>query len=76
MPDLSDFQRGQIVAARMAGTRAGVPNQFETKSHISYCVTAKSHIIHKGIQENYPISYLLTHIPLLTCIYCKCHTPT
>jgi len=25
---------------------AGVANQSETKSYISYCVTAKSHIIH------------------------------
>jgi len=27
---------------------AGVANQSETKSHISYCVTTKSHLIHMG----------------------------
>jgi len=33
---------------------AGVANQSETKSHISYCVTAKSLIIHMGAHEQMP----------------------
>jgi len=40
---------------------AGVANRSETKSHVSYCVTAKSHIIHKGTYEHNPISSSLTH---------------
>jgi len=31
-----------------------VANQSNTKSHISYCVTAKSHIIHTGTHEHQP----------------------
>jgi len=49
----------------------GVANQSETKSHISYCVTAKSHIIHMDTHEHNPISSSLTHIPLLSEFYCK-----
>ena len=58
--------------------RPGVANQSETKSHIFYCVTAKSHIIHMGTHEHHPIPSSLTHThrPLLSQIYCKCHTPT
>jgi len=42
---------------------AGVDNQSETRSHVSYCVTAKSHIIHMGAHEDHnPISSSLTHI--------------
>jgi len=44
----------------------GVANQSETKSHISYCVTAKSHIIHMGAHEHHLISPSLTHVPLLS----------
>jgi len=40
---------------------AGVTNQSETKRHITYCVTAKSHI-HMGVHEHNPISSSLTHI--------------
>ena len=47
-------------------SRPEVANQLETKSHISYCVTAKSHIIHIGTHEHRPISSSLTHIPLLS----------
>jgi len=36
---------------------AGVANQSETNSHISYCVTAKSHIVHVGTREHHPISF-------------------
>jgi len=54
----------------------GVANQSETKSHISYCVTAKSQIIHMGTHEHHPISSSLAHMPLLNWIYCKYHTPT
>jgi len=55
--------------------RAGSANQSETKSDISYCVTAKSHIIHIGTHEHHPISSSLTHIPhgndrTLQTIYC------
>jgi len=31
---------------------AGVANQSETTSHISYCATAKSHIIHMDTHEH------------------------
>jgi len=31
-------------------------NQSKTKSHISYYITAKSHITHMGTHEQYPIS--------------------
>jgi len=42
---------------------AGVANQLETKSRISYCVTAKSHIIHMGAHEEHnPIFSSPTHI--------------
>jgi len=42
---------------------AGVANQSETNSHISYCVTAKSHIMHMGAHEEHnPIFASLTHI--------------
>jgi len=42
---------------------AGVANQSETKSHISYCVTAKSHIIHMGAHEEHnPFSSSPIHI--------------
>jgi len=44
---------------------AGVANQSGIKCHISYCVTAKSHIIHMVTHENHPIFSLLTHISLL-----------
>jgi len=43
----------------------GVANQSETKSHIFYCVTAKSRIIHIGTHEHHTASSSLTHIPLL-----------
>jgi len=40
----------------------GVANQSQTKSHISYCVTAKSHIIHTmGTHERNSIASSLTH---------------
>jgi len=39
--------------------------QSETKSHISYCVAAKSHSVHMGTHEHHPISSL-THINLLS----------
>ena len=42
---------------------AGVANQPETNSHISYCVTAMSH---KGTHENNPIPSSLTHVPFLS----------
>jgi len=46
---------------------AGVANQSETKSHISYCVTGKSLIIHMvGTHERSPIASSLTHILLLS----------
>jgi len=54
----------------------GVANQSKTKSHISYCATAKSHIIHIGTHENHPIFSSLTHIPLLNYICCTYRTPT
>jgi len=41
---------------------AGVAKQSETKSYISYCATAKSHIIHMGTHEHKTISSSLTHI--------------
>ena len=44
----------------------GVANQSETNSHISYCVTAKSHIIHMGAHEHHLISPSLKHVPLLS----------
>jgi len=34
----------------------GVANQSETKSQVSYCVTAKSHIIPMGTHEHNAIS--------------------
>jgi len=44
---------------------AGVAYQSETKSHISYCVTAKSHIIHMGAHEEQPHLFLThTHLCL------------
>jgi len=53
----------------------GVAKQSETSSHISYCVTAKSHTIHVSTHEHHPISSSLKHVPLLSYIYCKYHTP-
>ena len=44
----------------------GVANQSKTKSHISYCVTAKNHIIHMGALEHHPIFSSLSLIPLLS----------
>jgi len=44
----------------------GVANQSETNSHISYCVTAKSHIIHMGAHDRHLISPSLKHVPLLS----------
>jgi len=40
---------------------AGVAKRSRTKSHISYCVTAKSHIIHTGTHKRQTISSSLTH---------------
>jgi len=45
---------------------AGVTNQSKTKSYISYCITAKNHIIHMGTHEHHHISSSPTHIPLLS----------
>jgi len=45
---------------------AGVANQSDSKSHISYCVTAKSHIVHMGTHEHNAISSSLTHILLVS----------
>jgi len=46
---------------------AGVANQSETKSHISYCVTAKSQIIYMvGTHEHLPIASSLIYILLLS----------
>ena len=53
---------------------AGVANQSET-SHIAYYDTTKNHIMHVDTHEHHPISSSLTHIPLLSYIYCKYHTP-
>jgi len=39
-------------------------NQSETKSHISYCVTAESHIMHMGTHEHHPIFSSITHTQL------------
>jgi len=36
----------------------GVANQSETTNHISYCVTAKSHITHMDTHEHHPICSL------------------
>ena len=55
--------------------RPGVANQSETKSDIFYCVATKNHIIHMGAHEHHPISSSLTHMPLLSYIYCKYCTP-
>jgi len=48
--------RQQGIVAVIIGFMTGVANQSETKSHIFYCVTAKSHIIHMGTHEHHPIS--------------------
>jgi len=40
---------------------AGVASQSKTKSHISYSVTATSHIRQMGTHEHNPISSTLTH---------------
>jgi len=40
----------------------GVANQLETNSLVSYCVTARSHVMHTGAHEQDPISSCLTHI--------------
>jgi len=47
-------------------SKTGVANQSANKSHISYCVTATSHIIDMGTHEHHPISSLLNHILLLS----------
>jgi len=57
-------RQGRIYLMRRSRLR--VVNQSEIKSHISYCVTAKSHIKHMGTHEHHPISSSLTHIPLLS----------
>jgi len=36
----------------------GMANQSETNNHISFCVTAKSHIIHVGTHEHHPHLFL------------------
>ena len=42
----------------------GVANQSEPKSHIFYCVTAKSHITHMGTHEHHLITSSHTHTDL------------
>jgi len=43
-----------------------VANQSETKSHVFYCVTAKSRITQMDTHEHHLYSSSLTHIPLLS----------
>jgi len=45
---------------------AGLANQSETKSHVSYCFMARGHIIHMGTHEQHLISSSLTHLPSLS----------
>ena len=59
----------------MKWPQSWVANQSETKSHISYCVTANSHSIPMSAHEHYPISSSLTHISLLSQIYFTYRTP-
>jgi len=52
---------------RISGT--GVANQSESKSHISYCVTAKSHTIHVSTHEHHPsLSHSHTYLYSARCI--------
>ena len=55
------YRHSEIVGVYMEG----VANESETKSHISYCVTAKSRIIHMGTHEHHTASSSLTRIHLL-----------
>ena len=61
-----------LISAEMA-------NQWETKNHISYCVTASSHMIHMGTHEHHSISSACIHmclckppstLPHNTCVSC------
>jgi len=56
------INRGIIFSVRpkkfLMRSNPGVANQSETKSHNSYCVTAKSHMIRMGTREHHPISSL------------------
>jgi len=47
----------------------------DQEPHFLLCYR-KSHIIHMDTHKHHHISSLLTHIPLLSQIYCKYHTPT
>ena len=51
----------------MKGPRPGVANKSDAKSHISFCVSAKCHVvIHKGNDRTIiTINLLLIHILLL-----------
>jgi len=55
----------------------GLANQSETKSYISYSVTAKTHIIHTDTHEYQSPHFFLTHThTFASYICCNYHTPT
>jgi len=62
IPKLCEYCHGELQKNRRLLTKtkfhqfiARVANQSETKSHISSCATAKSHIIHTSTHEHHPI---------------------
>jgi len=57
-------------------TQQGKPTSQPPRVAFLYCVTAKSHIMHMGTHEHHSSSSSLKHIPLLSYIYCRYHTPT
>jgi len=44
-------------------------HQSKTKSHISYCVIAKSNIIHMGTHAHHPISSSHTYLSQLDLLW-------
>ena len=66
----------RVIPLRREYSITGVVNQSKTKSHISYCVTAKRRIIYMDIHEHNPICSSLIHIYLLSNICCTYRTQT
>jgi len=74
-PLLHDHFDSKMSEADEDSYKSKVASQSETKSHISYCVAAKSRITHMDTHQHHTISSTLTHIPLISFVYCKYHTP-
>jgi len=66
----------QLRETRSSSYIPGVANQSrDQEPHFLYHVAAKRHIIHMSTHEHHLVPCSLIHIPLLSKIYCKYHTP-